>query len=130
MTVKIINSSKIKNLGVYNQAIQVTGGSLLFLSGCVSVDSEGNLVGKGAPAGQMRQILSNIRTILEEAGAGLENVVKVTVFSADLNNRKAMNEVRLEMFGDHKPASTHVQVARLIDPDWLVEVECVAALPE
>lgn len=129
MTVKLINSPEIKNLGVYNQAIQVTGGSLLFVSGCVSVDSEGNLVGKGDPAGQMRQILTNIQTILKEVGAGLENVVKVTVFSVDLNNRKAMNEVRLEMFGEYRPASTHVQVARLIDPDWLVEVECVAALP-
>ncbi len=130
MTVKIINSPEIKALGVYNQAIQVTGGSLLFVSGCVPVDGEGNLVGKGDPAAQMRRILTNIRTILEEAGAGLENVVKVTVFSADLDNRKAMNEVRLEMFGEHRPASTHVEVARLIDPDWLVEVECIAALPD
>ena len=129
MTVKIINSPEIRNLGVYNQAIQVTGGSLLFVSGCVSVDGEGNLVGKGDPAAQMRQILTNIRTILEEAGAGLENVVKTTVFSADLNNRKVMNEVRQEMFGGYLPANSHVQVARLIDPDWLAEVECIAALP-
>ena len=129
MTVKIINSPRIKSLGVYNQAIQVTGGSLLFVSGCVSVDGEGNLVGKGDPAAQMRQTITNIRTILEEAGAGLENVVKTTVFSADLNNRKVMNEVRQEMFGGHLPANSQVQVARLVDPDWLVEVECVAALP-
>ncbi len=130
MTVIKINSPKIKSLGVYTQAIQVTGGSLIFLSGCVSVDGEGNLVGKGDPAAQMRQVLTNIQTILAEAGAGLENVIKVTVFSVDLNNRKAMNEVRLEMFGEHRPASTHVQVSRLIDPDWLVEVECVAESPE
>ena len=129
MTVKIINSPRIKSLGVYNQAIQVTGGSLLFVSGCVSVDGEGNLVGKGDPAAQMRQTITNIRTILEEAGAGLENVVKTTVFSADMNNRKVMNEVRQEMFGGHLPANSQVQVARLVDPDWLVEVECVAALP-
>jgi enamine deaminase RidA (YjgF/YER057c/UK114 family) len=74
--------------------------------------------------------LTNIRTILAEAGAGLENVIKVTVFSVDLNNRKAMNEVRFEMFGEHRPASTHVEVSRLIDPEWLVEVECVAEAPE
>ena len=129
MTVKIINSPRIKSLGVYNQAIQVTGGSLLFVSGCVSVDGEGNLVGKGDPAAQMRQTITNIRTILEEAGAGLENVVKTTVFSVDMNNRKVMNEVRQEMFGGHLPANSQVQVARLVDPDWLVEVECVAALP-
>jgi hypothetical protein len=54
MTIKKINSPKIKNLGVYTQAIQVTGGPLIFLSGCVSVDGEGNLVGKGDPAAQMR----------------------------------------------------------------------------
>ncbi len=101
MSVRIINSPEIKSLGVYNQAVQVTGGSLLFVSGCVPVDGEGNLVGRGDPAAQMRRILTNIRTILEEAGTGLENVVKVTVFSADLDNRKAMNEVRLEMFGEH-----------------------------
>ena len=77
----------------------------------------------------MRQTITNIRTILEEAGAGLENVVKTTVFSVDMNNRKVMNEVRQEMFGGHLPANSQVQVARLVDPDWLVEVECVAALP-
>ncbi len=107
----------------------MTGGSLIFVSGCVSVDGKGNLVGKGDPAVQMRQVLTNIQTILNEAGADLGNVVKVTVFNVDLNNRKAMNEVRLEMFGEHRPASTHVEVTRLIDPDWLVEVECVAGLP-
>ena len=128
MSVKIINSPRLKNLGVYNQAVQVTGGSLLFVSGCVSVDGEGNLVGRGDPAAQMRQIITNIQTILEEAGAALDNVVKVTVFSADLDNRKVMNDVRLEMFGEHRPASSQVQVARLVDPDWLVEVECIAAL--
>jgi len=130
MTMKIINSPKIKNLGVYTQAIQMTGGSLIFLSGCVSVDGEGNLVGRDDPGLQMRQILTNIQTILAEAGAGLENVIKVTVFSVDLDNRKVMNEVRLKMFGEHRPASTQVQVSRLIDPDWLVEVECVAEAPE
>ncbi|MDP7169165.1 MAG: RidA family protein [Nitrospinota bacterium] len=124
-----MNSPNIKNLGVYTQAIQMTGGSLIFVSGCVLVDGKGNLVGKGDPAVQMRQVLTNIQTILNEAGADLGNVVKVTVFNVDLNNRKAMNEVRLEMFGEHRPASTHVEVTRLIDPDWLVEVECVAGLP-
>ena len=77
----------------------------------------------------MRQILTNIQTILEEAGAGLESIVKIMVFSADLDNRKVMNDVRVEMFGEHRPASSHVQVARLVDPDWLAEVECIAALP-
>ena len=129
MAVKKINSPQIKNLGIYTQATQVTGGSLIFVSGCVSVDGEGNLVGKGDPAAQMRQVLTNIQTVLRVAGADLNNVVKVMVFSVDLNNRKAMNEVRLEMFGEHRPASTHVEVSRLIDPDWLVEVECVAELP-
>ena len=98
----------------------MTGGSLIFVSGCVSVDGEGNLVGKGDPAAQMRQMLTNIWAILEEVGTGLENVVQ---------NRNSMNEVRLKMFGEHRPASSQVQVARLVDPDWLAEVECIAALP-
>ncbi|MFC1664657.1 RidA family protein [Pseudomonadota bacterium] len=130
MSYKLINSPKLKNLGVYNQAIQVTGGSLLYLSGCVSVDGEGNTVGIGDAKKQMRQVLANIKTVLQEAGAGLNNVIKVTVFNTDLNNRKVINAVRLDMFGDHRPASTHVQVAALIDPDWIMEVECVAVLPD
>ena len=129
MSYKIINSPKIKNLGVYNQAIQVTGGSILYLSGCVSVDGDGNNVGVGDAEAQMRQILTNIKTVLEEVGAGLDDVIKVSVFNTNLDNRKEINAVRTEMFGDHKPASTHVQIVRLIDPDWLLEVECVAALP-
>ena len=129
MAMKIINSPKIKNLGVYNQAIQTSGSPLLFLSGCVSVDSEGKTVGKGDPEAQMRQTLTNIKTVLEEAGAGLKDVIRVTVFTTDMNNREPMNKVRLEMFGDHRPASTHVQIVRLVDPDWLVEVECIATLP-
>ncbi len=129
MTLKIINSPKVKNLGVYNQAIQTSGAPLLFLSGCTPVDSDGNTVGKGDPAAQMRQTLTNIKAILEEAGAGLGDVVRVTVYTTDMANRGPMNHVRLEMFGDHRPASTHVQIMRLVDPDWLVEVECIAALP-
>ncbi len=128
MAMKIINSPKIKNLGVYNQAIQTSGSPLLFLSGCVSVDGDGKTVGKEDPAAQMRQTLTNIKTVLEEAGAGLEDVIRVTVFTTDMNNRGAMNTVRLEMFGDHRPASTHVQIVCLVDPDWLVEVECNATL--
>ena len=130
MSYKLINSPKIKNLGVYNQAIQVTGGSLLYLSGCVSVDGEGNTVGIGDAKKQMRQVLTNIKTVLQEAGAGLNDVIKVTVFNTDLNNRKVINAVRLDMFGDHRPASTHVQVSALIDPNWIMEVECVAVLPD
>lgn len=129
MTLKIINSPKVKILGIYNQAIQTGGEPLLFLSGCTPVDADGNTVGKGDPAAQMRQTLTNIKTVLEEAGAGLKDVVRVTVFTTDMNNRGPMNQVRLEMFGDHRPASTQVQIMRLVDPDWLVEVECIAALP-
>ena len=130
MSYKIINSPKIKNLGVYNQAIQVTGGSLLFLSGCVSVDGDGNTVGISDAREQIRQILKNIETVLQEAGAGLDDVIKVTVFNTDLKNRKQINEIRTEFFGDHRPASTHVQVAALIDPDWIMEIDCVAVLSD
>jgi reactive intermediate/imine deaminase len=130
MPVQRIEAPNIPALGVYSHAYKVTRGSLIYVSGCVPVDENGNTVGKGDPALQMRQTLTNIKAILAAAEAGLENVIKVTVFNTNLDNREAMNKVRLEMFGDHQPASTHIQISRLIDPDWLVEVECVAALPE
>ena len=106
----------------------VRAGDLLFVSGCVPVDGEGKLV-PGDVVAQARQVFANIGAVLEAAGAGFGDVVKVTVFLIDVDDRPAVNTVRQEVFGTARPSSTLVEVSRLAVPGALIEVEAVAAIP-
>ncbi len=114
-------------LSHYTDAVRV--GELLFLSGVVPVDGEGNLVGEGDVVEQARQVFRNIREVLAAAGATFSDVAKVTVFLTDVDDRAKINPVRQEAFGEARPASTLVEISRLAVPGALIEVECVAALP-
>ncbi len=78
---------------------------------------------------QTRQILRNLRLVLEAAGGGPRDVVKLTIFMRDVAQRPLINPVRQEFFGDHRPASTLVEVSRLVRDDLLLEIEAVAVLP-
>ena len=107
----------------------VRAGNLLFVSGCVALDAEGKLVGEGDVVAQARQVFTNIGLCLSAAGATFADVVKVTTFLTDVNDRAQVNPVRQEFFGDAKPASTLVEVSALVLPEFLIEVEAVAVLP-
>ena len=107
----------------------VRAGDLLFVSGCVPVDSEGRLVGGSDVVAQTQQVFRNIGEILAAAGAGFGDVVKVTVFLTDIADRAAINPVREEVFGAARPASTLVEVAALAIPGAKVEIEAVALIP-
>jgi reactive intermediate/imine deaminase len=107
----------------------VRGGNLLFISGCVPLDADGNLVGAGDVVAQARQVFTNIGLILEAAGASFADVVKVTNYLTNIDDRPLINPVRQEFFGDARPASTLVEVSRLVSPDFLLEVEAVAVVP-
>lgn len=112
-------------IGPYSQAIKV--GNFIYASGQLGVDPQtGNLVGDNVQA-QAEQIFKNIKAVLEAAGASLQNVVKATVFLADMNDFVEMNKVYAEQFGDNRPARSTVQVARL-PKDGLVEIEVVAVV--
>jgi 2-iminobutanoate/2-iminopropanoate deaminase len=106
----------------------VRAGDLLFVSGCVPVDADGNLV-EGDVVAQTQQVFRNIALILDAAGAGFGDVVKVTVFLTDIDDRAAVNTVRREVFGAARPASTLVEVSKLAIPGALIEVEAVASIP-
>jgi 2-iminobutanoate/2-iminopropanoate deaminase len=106
----------------------VRAGDLLFVSGCVPVDGDGNLV-PGDVVVQARQVFANIGAVLDAAGAGFGDVVKVTVFLLDVGDRPAVNTVREEVFGNTRPASTLVEVSGLAVPGALIEVEAVALIP-
>jgi reactive intermediate/imine deaminase len=115
-------------LSHYTDAVR--GGDLLFVSGCVPVDGEGRLVGGDDVVAQARQVFRNIGEVLAAAGAGPHHVVKVTLFLTDIDDRPAINAVRQEVFGEARPASTLVEVTRLVVPGARLEVEAIALLPE
>ena len=107
----------------------VLAGRTLYVSGLVAFDERGQVVGKGDVEEQTRQIFRHLRSILEAAGGRSSDVVKVTVFMRDVAMRPRINPVRQEFFGEHRPASTLVEVSRLVHDDLLLEIEAVAVLP-
>ena len=110
-------------IGPYSQAIR-TGG-FVFCSGQIPIDpATGNFVSDGM-AEQTEQVLKNLAAVLMAAGSSLDNVVKTTVFLADMNDFAVMNEVYGRYFSDNKPARATVEAARL-PRDARVEIECIA----
>jgi reactive intermediate/imine deaminase len=114
-------------LSHYTDAVRA--GDLVFVSGCVPVDSEGVLVGGDDVVAQARQTLTNVGAVLAAAGCSFADVAKVTVFLTDVDDRARINPVRQEFFGHARPASTLVEVARLAIPGAKIEVEAVAVVP-
>lgn len=112
-------------VGPYSQAVRV--GDLLFTAGQICLRPDGTLAG-GDVRAQTRQVLENLRAVLEAGGSGLEHVVKCTCFLADMNEYGPMNEVYAEFFAQDPPARSAVQVARL-PKDVKVEIEAVALIP-
>jgi 2-iminobutanoate/2-iminopropanoate deaminase len=111
-------------IGPYSQAMQV--GALLFTSGQIPLRADGSLLEGGIEA-QTQQVLDNLRAVIEAAGGSLARVVKTTVFLQDMQEFAAMNAVYAAAFGDHHPARSTVQVARL-PRDVRVEIEAIVDL--
>jgi 2-iminobutanoate/2-iminopropanoate deaminase len=104
----------------------VRAGDLVFVSGVVPVDGDGRLVGGDDVVAQARQVFENMGAVLAAAGCSFADVVKVTVFLVDVDDRARINPVRREVFGDARPASTLVEISRLAVPGARIEVEAVA----
>jgi 2-iminobutanoate/2-iminopropanoate deaminase len=111
----------------YTDAVRID--DLLFVSGCIAVDGDGTLVGGDDVVAQTRQVFVNLAAILAAAGATFADVAKVTVFLTDIDDRARINPVREEFFGDARPASTLVEVSKLVLPGAKVEIELVARVP-
>ena len=105
----------------------VRWGDLLFVSGVAPVDAQGKVVSDD-PAAQTRQIFLNMKAILDAAGASFADVLKVTVYLTDVEDRKKINPVRQEFFGAARPASTLIGVQALAIPGMKVEIEAVVGL--
>jgi reactive intermediate/imine deaminase len=107
----------------------VLAGRTVYVSGQAAVDGQGKLVGAGDAVAQTRQVLENMKLALAAAGATLDDVVKVTVYLADRDDRPRVNEVRKEYFKANKPASTLIEINRFAIEGMLVEIEAIAVLP-
>ena len=105
----------------------VAAGDTLYISGIVPVDATGAVVGDDVVA-QARQVFANMARVLAAAGATPADVVKVTVYLLDVDDRPKINPVRQEFFGAARPASTLVEVSRLAVPGALLEIEAIAHL--
>ena len=108
----------------------VRAGRIVFVSGCVATDGQGRVVGGNDVVAQARQVHENIKRCLSAAGATFADVCKVTVFLRNINDREKVNTVRKEYFGAHRPASTLVEISRLVRDDYLIEIEATAVIPE
>ena len=110
----------------YTEAVRAD--DLLFVSGVVPIDAAGRLVGGDDATEQARQVFRNMAAILAVAGATIADVVKVTVFLTRIEDREAVDVARREAFGAVRPASTLVEISRLVVPGARVEIEAVALL--
>jgi 2-iminobutanoate/2-iminopropanoate deaminase len=128
--VRVIQAAGVpRPVAQYSQAVEVRASRLLFISGQVPVDGEGNLVGAGDAHAQIRQAFANVRALVEEAGGTLANVVELTVYLRDMvAHRPLVTELRGQILAPPYPATTMVEVSRLAAEEWLVEISATAAL--
>ena len=104
--------------------------NLLFLSGQVSVDADGNVIGEGDMGAQIRQVLENMKTVLASQGADFDSVVKITIYTTDIDAYIKAAGVHREYWTGKAPANTLVQIERLARPAFLVEIESTAIAPD
>jgi enamine deaminase RidA (YjgF/YER057c/UK114 family) len=112
----------------YSRAVKVDG--RIWVSGTTSTGSDGAIVGRGDPYAQAKQAIANIERALAAAGAVLADVVRTRIFVTDISHWQDIGRAHGEAFADIRPATTMVEVTRLIDPDLLVEIEADAVISD
>ena len=115
---------------LYTPVVTVKGGTMVFVSGLLARDVNGNVIGKGDMGAQIRQLGENLKAALQSAGATLEDLVRTTTYVTDIEEFFKHVEVRQKYLGPALPTSTTVEVRKLAHPDFLVEIEAFAVIDE
>ena len=117
-------------MGPYSHCVAGVGKKFVFISGQVSQDAKGNLVGRDDIQKQTRQVLANIKKAVEAVGGTVVDICKITIFVVGLDEAayRMIGQARREFFGKVFPASTMVEIKRLASPDWLIEIEAYAVI--
>jgi len=126
MAHEILNLSKVHRTKGYSHAAKV--GNTLYIAGQVAKDVEGNLVGKGDFETQARQVFTNLKSILDEAGGRIENIVKMTTFLTHFDYIETYRNVRDEFIQEPYPPNTLLIVDSLAMAEYMIEVEAIAIL--
>ena len=129
VTANFINPEAIHRPTGYTHVVEVTAGRPVYIAGQVALDPSGAIVGPGDIRAQARQVFDNLRAALEAVGAGFDQVVKLTFYLVDATQLPVVREVRDQYVNTQQPpASTAVEVRRLVQEDLLIEVEAVAVI--
>jgi len=130
MTLECINTDDLPTPETYTQVVVATGSKMVFVSGQEPEDIHGKLVGRGDLGAQARQVFGNLGRALAAAGARPEQVGKITIYV--VNHKReylpVIEEARVALFGDHKPADVLVGIATLSNPDYMIEVDAIAVI--
>lgn len=125
--IRSINPATLSQPTGYSHVVESVGGRTIYISGQIALDAAGQLVGRGDLRAQTHQVFANLQAALEAAGASFDDVVKLTYFCVDIAQMAIVREVRNEYLNaTSPPASSAVEVSRLVSEDWLIEIEAVA----
>ena len=130
MAVRYLNPATLSTPPGYTHVVEVRGGRTIYISGQVPLDQAGNVVGDGDFAAQTTQVFENLKHALAAAGATFDNVVKNNMYVTDMSNIQTLREIRLKYYGKNAPASTLVEISKLARPEFMIEIEVIAVLPD
>jgi enamine deaminase RidA (YjgF/YER057c/UK114 family) len=130
-SIRRINPPELGTPPGYSQIVDVSAGRIVFISGQTALDRDGNVVGKNDFAAQAAQVFRNLDVALQASGCTAANLVKLTVFLTDVDNLSSYREARNRFFATvtppAAPAVTLVEVSKLYGPDFMIEIEAIAA---
>ncbi len=126
MSERIMPADFAEPAGPWSPGVKTPPGTTLFIAGCVAIDDHGDVVGTDDIRAQTHQVMKNFQAVVETAGMTMADVVKITNYLIDVSDYPAMAEVRSQYLREPYPASTMVEVAGLLYPGLLVEIEGIA----